>query len=298
MVTAPYRACAMQLHRRCEEKFKMGAERKAKGLEKKKQAKEMKQKPLYKMIRSYDKGVSEARSTIDKLEETMTSSLYDYTHLPGLKLAGDEVETNTKVGCRRFCDVHAKCKAYSYSEVKMSCFWSQITLMYDPGFTLYVKDFKNGGANHKFFSIPGLKGQEEAESVFTDTMSFGECQYKCFTDDTCASFSYNKESGVCNGMGAGFEYDSEYQYYEKQTPLKGGRPEDKEMMRQRYVAENEEKKHLKGQLNMILKASSESKPKSKAQKRDLGASRASSAGWTPLVIPTQVPGSDEESLTL
>jgi len=311
LVTAPYRACGMKLHRQCEERKALVRERKAKGEEQARQSKERKNKPLYKMIRAYDKGMVDSQRDLDTMAQTMQQSQYNYYHIPGLKLEGQPQHADSNVGCRHMCNMKGNCLSYSYSQEDFNCFMSEMRLNYDPGYTLYVKIQHREGlsAHAKFFTLPGISGGsgagnggDGAETYFSEKMSFGECKYDCFKDEQCQAFSYNQESHECNGMDTGINYNANYQYYEKQQGgLKGGRAEDIVNMNNKFTEENTEKKRLKEQLDTIMyeenraqKAAKESKEKKEADKAgmgdsevELGATRGSTGGgWQPMNIET------------
>jgi len=170
----------------------------------------------------------------------------------------------------------------------LKCYWSEMRLNYDPAYNMYLKDQGNGRTNREFFVIPGLRSQEGVSKVFTGKRSFGECKYNCFTDETCNAFGYNKETQDCNGLQSAVEYDEEFQYYEKQTPLEGGTRTNRQMMQEKISQENAEKERLKLKWNTIVETSNKEIATKKKEFMDddsdspeLGSARKdSSGGWT------------------
>jgi len=290
----------MQLARRCQDEDGKVSELKAKKLRRDKRMQEKKHKPLYKMIKSYDKSLAEEEKRIAKLRFVQSQSLYDYINIPHLRLRGKQF-TNTPhaSACRRQCDRRGSCRSYAYNSRTKDCYWSTKTLDYDQSFVLYLKQRGNGRTNKEFFPIPGLKGEEGDQATFTGVQTLGECKYNCFTDTTCDAVSYNAEKGECKGQSSGLEYNPDYQYYEKhvENGLEGGRPYDKAEMEGRFAVENQEKARLKGQFDEIMKLEAQER-KAKATPAptpfaELGDARQerspgllpTTPGWEPVPLP-------------
>lgn len=304
----------MQLHRHCQDQRMTKAELTKKAAEKKRLTQERKNKPLYKMIQSYDKSLVKEEHTVATLRDSVHNPMYEYVHLPGLRLEGEEVKTESEAECRKFCNTNGECKAFSYNKISLQCFWSKIRLDYDPHYVFYVKDRKNGGIQRKFYAIPGLRGAGDAtdnamaSGETPEKASFGECKYDCFSDPTCESFAYNEEDQECSVVHAGMYYDVDFQYYEKKMPIKGGRPQDREVMEKAHTKENSEKSRLKALLNAIMKEEQEEEAERQRNEKahkfkhrrgatsELGDTRGavstteykpSKGGWTQLRVPVQ-----------
>lgn len=304
MHTGPLRGCGTQLQRRCMDQRKHANAKTRMARDKKDVAERHKDFKLKKLIGNYDRGLNKATAQIGKLETELRVPQYDYVHIPGLKLTGKEMTGMAAAACRQHCSTHGNCKSYSYSETSQKCFWADAKLDYDPGFNMYLKVRQKGNSNKDFFTIPGLKSQEDDTTTpeNQEITSFGECKYACFKNEECGAFSYNAQKSICLGEGEGMIYDTDYHYYEKSSTLEGGTKMAQEKMQIAVTNENSVKDKLRKEWVKIVAAQRKMR-QSKGMKKwheedsteaeggELGSSQSSgkhstaSKGWSQMQIP-------------
>merc|ERR1711959_608672 len=92
--------------------------------------------------------------------------------------------------------------------------------MYDPAFTMWAKLLDPSGTyhTHEYMQMPGMRVQDRDTAILGDT-SFAECKYACSKDESCKTFSFNKEKMECMKTGIGIHFDDKWIYSEKDVPV-------------------------------------------------------------------------------
>merc|ERR1711861_53311 len=157
-----------------------------------------------------------------KLNSPPEASKVGYTTVPGYKYTYQSrtLTDKSRAECELVCSTYSSCKSFSYNAQDRVCIWSMSHIKYDPDFTMWAKLLDPSGTyhTHEYMQMPGMRVQDRDTAVIGDT-SFEECKYACSKDESCKTFSFNKERSECMKTGIGIHFDDKWIYSEKDVPV-------------------------------------------------------------------------------
>merc|ERR1712057_144524 len=157
-----------------------------------------------------------------KLNSPPEASKVGYTTVPGYKYTYQSrtLTDKSRAECELVCSTYSSCKSFSYNAQDRVCIWSMSHIKYDPAFTMWAKLLDPSGTyhTHEYMQMPGMRVQDRDTAILGDT-SFAECKYACSKDESCKTFSFNKEKMECMKTGIGIHFDDKWIYSEKDVPV-------------------------------------------------------------------------------
>lgn len=176
-----------------------------------------------------------------KLASPPETSKVGYTAVAGYKYTymSRTIEDKSRSECELVCSTYSACQSYSYNKETRTCIWSMSRIKYDPDYTMWAKQLDASGSHHthEYMEMPGMRVQERDGDVQGD-ISYEECKYQCSKDESCKTFSFNKEKATCVKTGIPIHFATAWVYSEKDIPTTGEKKID-------HKKENKLKKKLK-----------------------------------------------------
>lgn len=192
----------------------------------KKNISDQKNQLINNQISVYQQSRSDLARTVSRLRhELATPAIWSapikYRKIPGMHFLdnGDLHPRTPFKSCKVMCSASRKCKSVSFRRMDNSCYMSSSTISYDDDFNCYLKKGeRDAPSSDSFDTIPGMKivtpDTQKVESK-VDKVSLAECKGDCLNSDECKSISYSKSTGECLRAEVSLQYDSEWDYYDK-----------------------------------------------------------------------------------
>merc|ERR1711871_951424 len=188
-----------------------------------------------------------------KLNSPPEASKVGYTTVPGYKYTYQSrtLTDKSRAECELVCSTYSSCKSFSYNAQDRVCIWSMSHIKYDPAFTMWAKLLDPSGTyhTHEYMQMPGMRVQDRDTAIIGDT-SFAECKYACSKDESCKTFSFNKEKMECMKTGIGIHFDDKWIYSEKDVPVGKEKKIDHKKEAQRKAALEEMEKSNKVKIHL------------------------------------------------